>query len=142
MVLVETGLFGTWQSFAPIHEPAGGRAGLAGRDQGRLQDAPNIDDGAHISESEEDALRQYDSGYLGTAGRAAVTGTAGRPGISPGATWSMTWAAPAARPVEINFVTQDTVEMQSCHWPRRNRAPRNTPSRVKPASGPAAHQRS
>ena len=33
----------------------------------QVKDAPNIDPDAHLSESEEDALRQYYSGYLGTA---------------------------------------------------------------------------
>lgn len=67
-LLVETGLFGTRQSFAPIHgaRVEGERVVLAvSKDQ--LNDAPNIDEDAHISESEEDALRQYYSGLLGTA---------------------------------------------------------------------------
>ncbi len=33
----------------------------------QVKDAPNIDPDAKISESEQDALRQYYSGYLGTA---------------------------------------------------------------------------
>lgn len=33
----------------------------------QVKDAPNIDQDAHLSESEEDALRQHYSGYLGTA---------------------------------------------------------------------------
>src|ERR1700729_84794 len=66
-LLVETGLFGTRQSFAPIHgaRVEGERVILAvSKDQ--LNDAPNIDEDAHISESEEAALRQYYSGLLGT----------------------------------------------------------------------------
>ena len=68
-LLVETGLFGTRQSFAPIHGARvdGERVILAvSKDQ--IKDAPNIDEDAHITESEEDALRQYYSGYLGAAG--------------------------------------------------------------------------
>jgi PRC-barrel domain len=67
-VLVETGLFGTRDSFAPIH---GARLDeelvvlAVSKDQ--VKDAPNIDRDAHISDSEQDALRQYYSGYLGTA---------------------------------------------------------------------------
>ena len=67
-VLVETGLFGTRQSFAPIH---GSRFDdelvvlAVSKDQ--IKDAPNVDRDAHISESEQGALRQYYSGYLGTA---------------------------------------------------------------------------
>lgn len=33
----------------------------------QIKDAPHVDQDAHISESEEDALRQYYRGYLGTA---------------------------------------------------------------------------
>jgi hypothetical protein len=67
-VLVETGLFGTKDSFAPVH---GSRFDeelvvlAVSKDQ--VKDAPNIDRDAHISDSEQDALRQYYSGYLGTA---------------------------------------------------------------------------
>ena len=67
-VLVETGLFGTRDSFAPIHGSRidGERVMLAvSKDQ--VKDAPNIDRDAHVSESEEDALRQYYSGHLGSA---------------------------------------------------------------------------
>jgi sporulation protein YlmC with PRC-barrel domain len=68
-ILIETGLFGTRHSFAPIHGSRldGERVVLAvSKDQ--VKDAPNIDRDAHLSESELDALRQYYSGYLGTAG--------------------------------------------------------------------------
>ena len=37
----------------------------------QVKDAPNIDRDAHISESEEDALRQYYRGHLGTGGEAS-----------------------------------------------------------------------
>jgi hypothetical protein len=80
-LLVETGLFGTRQSFAPIHGARleGERVILAvSKDQ--INDAPNIDQDAHISESEEDALRQYYSGYLGTAGETSGHGDNGPAG--------------------------------------------------------------
>ena len=80
-VLVETGLFGTRQSFAPIHGARldGERVVLAvSKDQ--IKDAPNIDQDSHISESEEDALRQYYSGYLGTAQETSGNGDSGQAG--------------------------------------------------------------
>ena len=80
-LLVETGLFGTRQSFAPIHGARvdGERVILAvSKDQ--IKDAPNIDEDAHITESEEDALRQYYSGYLGTAEETSGNGDSGPAG--------------------------------------------------------------
>jgi hypothetical protein len=77
-LLVETGLFGTRQSFAPIHGARvdGERVVLAvSKDQ--LEGAPNIDQDSHISESEEDALRQYYSGYLGAAEETSGNGDSG-----------------------------------------------------------------
>ena len=68
-LLVETGLFGTRQSFAPIHGARlDGERVLLAVTKDQIKDAPNIDQDAHISESEEDALRQYYSGHLGAAG--------------------------------------------------------------------------
>ena len=68
-VLVETGLFGTRQSFAPIHGArVDGEVVVLAVSKDQVKDAPNIDRDAHISESEEDALRQYYRGYLGTGG--------------------------------------------------------------------------
>jgi len=63
-VLVETGLFGTRDSFAPIHGSRidGERVVLAVSKE-QVKDAPNIDKDAHISQSEEDTLRQYYSGH-------------------------------------------------------------------------------
>jgi hypothetical protein len=67
-VLVETGLFGTRQSFAPIHgSRLDGELVVLAVSKDQVKDAPNIDPDAKISESEQDALRQYYSGYLGTA---------------------------------------------------------------------------
>jgi hypothetical protein len=68
-LLVETGLFGTRQSFAPIHGArVDGEVVVLAVSKDQVKDAPNIDRDAHISESEEDALRQHYSGYLGPAG--------------------------------------------------------------------------
>ena len=68
-VLVETALFGTRQSFAPIHGSRfdGEQLVVLAVSKDQVKDAPDIDTDAHISESEQDALRQYYSGYLGTA---------------------------------------------------------------------------
>jgi hypothetical protein len=68
-VLVETGLFGTRQSFAPVHgsRSDGEQLVVLAVSKDQVKDAPNIDSDAHVSESEQDALRQYYSGYLGTA---------------------------------------------------------------------------
>jgi PRC-barrel domain len=80
-LLVETGLFGTRQSFAPIHGARldGERVVLAvSKDQ--LEDAPSIDQDAHISEAEEDALRQYYSGHLGTTEETSGRGDDGQAG--------------------------------------------------------------
>ncbi|MGN6175278.1 MAG: PRC-barrel domain-containing protein [Streptosporangiaceae bacterium] len=67
-VLVETGLFGTRQSFAPVHgsRSDGEQLVVLAVSKDQVKDAPNIDSDARISESEQDALRQYYSGYLGT----------------------------------------------------------------------------
>jgi hypothetical protein len=67
-VLVETGLFGTRQSFAPIYESrVDGELIVLAVSKDQVKDAPNIDQDAHLSESEQDALRQHYNGYLGTA---------------------------------------------------------------------------
>jgi hypothetical protein len=66
-VLVETGLFGTRQSFAPIHgSRLDGELVVLAVSKDQIKDAPNVDSDAHLSDSEQDALRQYYSGYLGT----------------------------------------------------------------------------
>ena len=68
-VLVETGLFGTRQSFAPTHGSRfDGELVVLAVTKDQVKDAPNIDADAHISESEQDSLRQYYRGYLGSAG--------------------------------------------------------------------------
>ena len=69
-LLVETGLLGTRQSFAPIHGSRldGEQLVVLAVSKDQVKDAPDIDENAHISQSEQDALRQYYRGYLGTAG--------------------------------------------------------------------------
>ena len=68
-LLVETGLFGTRHSFAPIHGAhVDGEVVVLAVSKDQVKDAPNIERDAHISESEEDALRKYYGGYLGAAG--------------------------------------------------------------------------
>ena len=71
-VLVETGLLGTRQSFAPIHgSRLDGELVVLAVSKDQVKDAPNIDPDANISESEQDALRQYYSGHLGSAEEAS-----------------------------------------------------------------------
>ena len=69
-ILVETGMFGTRQSFAPVHGSRfdGEQLVVLAVSKDQVKDAPDIDENAHISQSEQDALRQYYRGYLGTAG--------------------------------------------------------------------------
>ena len=69
-VLVETGLLGTRKSFAPIHGSRldGEQLVVLAVSKDQVKDAPDIDENAHISQSEQDALRQYYRSYLGTAG--------------------------------------------------------------------------
>jgi hypothetical protein len=67
-VLVETGLFGTRQSFAPIHGArVEGELVVLAVSKDQVKEAPNIDLDGHLSETEQDALRQHYGGYLGTA---------------------------------------------------------------------------
>jgi hypothetical protein len=62
-VLVETGLFGTRQSLAPIHgSRLDGELVVLAVSKDQVKNAPNIDPDANISETERDALRQYYSG--------------------------------------------------------------------------------
>ena len=66
-VLVETGLLGTRQSFAPIHgSRCDGELVILAVSKDQVKDAPNIDRDEQLSEGEQDALRQYYSGYLST----------------------------------------------------------------------------
>lgn len=59
-VLVETGLLGTRKSFAPIHgSRLDGELVVLAVSKDQVKDAPDIDEDARISESEQDALRQH-----------------------------------------------------------------------------------
>ena len=66
-VLVETGLLGTRKSFAPIHGSRldGEQLVVLTVSKDQVKDAPDIDENAHITESDQDALRQYYRGHLG-----------------------------------------------------------------------------
>lgn len=67
-VLVETGLFGTRLSFAPIHGSRfDGDLVVLAVSKDQIKDAPDIDKDTQLSETEQDALRQHYGGYLGTA---------------------------------------------------------------------------
>jgi uncharacterized protein (TIGR02271 family) len=84
-VTVATGLFGNRQSFAPVYGSRldGDQVVLAvSKDQ--IKDAPNIDDDAHISDSEQDALYQHYSGYLGPAGQTSGYTESGQAGYESG----------------------------------------------------------
>lgn len=84
-VLVETGLFGTRQSFAPVHGARfDGEVVVLAVAKDQIKDAPDIDPDAHISQSEQDALRQYYSGYLGTAGNPGGDEQGGQAGHETG----------------------------------------------------------
>jgi uncharacterized protein YrrD len=62
-VLVETGLMGTRHSFAPVHgSRVEGETVVLAVSKDKVEDAPNIDKDAHLSESEQAALREHYSG--------------------------------------------------------------------------------
>jgi uncharacterized protein (TIGR02271 family) len=65
-VTITTGMFGTKQSFAPLHgsRPAGGDLHLAVT-KDMVTGAPGIEADGHIEDSENEALYAYYSGYLG-----------------------------------------------------------------------------
>ena len=81
-ILVETGLFGTRQSFAPIRGSRldGEQLVVLAVSKDQVKNAPNIDPDARISESEEDALGQYYGACLGTAGQASGHAEGGQAG--------------------------------------------------------------
>ena len=59
-VLVETGLFGTRQSFAPFRgSKLDGELVVLAVSKDQVKDAPNIDSDQKFSDSEQEALRQY-----------------------------------------------------------------------------------
>jgi uncharacterized protein YrrD len=62
-VLVETGLIGTQHSFAPVHgSRVEGETVVLTVSKDQVKDAPSIDKDAHLSDSEQDALRQHYGG--------------------------------------------------------------------------------
>ena len=62
-VLVETGLLGTRQSFAPIRgSKLDGELVVLAVSKDKVKDAPNVESGEQLSDSEQEALRQYYSG--------------------------------------------------------------------------------
>ena len=86
-VTVNTGLFGTSESFVPLAE-----ATLSGNDlvvpytKDQIKNAPNIDDAGHVSEAEEQTLYQhYNIAYTtegSTFADTTSTGTAGTAGYT------------------------------------------------------------
>ena len=66
-ILVETGLFGTRQSFAPIRGSRfdGDQLVVLAVSKDQVKDAPNVEPDAGIGEGEEDALRQHYSAHPG-----------------------------------------------------------------------------
>jgi len=67
-VLVETGLFGTRQSFAPIRgSRLDGELVVLAVSKDQVKDAPNVESGEKLGDSEQEALRQYYGGHLGGA---------------------------------------------------------------------------
>ena len=66
-VLVETGLLGTRQSFAPIGgSRRDGELVVLAVSKDQVKDAPTIDGSDQLSDSEQTALRQYYRGCPGT----------------------------------------------------------------------------
>jgi uncharacterized protein (TIGR02271 family) len=65
-VTITTGMFGTKQSFAPLHgsRPAGGNLQLAVT-KDMVADAPGVEADGHIEDSENEALYTHYSGHLG-----------------------------------------------------------------------------
>jgi len=72
-VTITTGMFGTKQSFAPLHgsRPDGGDLHLAVT-KDMVTDAPGVEADGHIEDSENEALYTYYDGYLG--GRDGIQG--------------------------------------------------------------------
>jgi hypothetical protein len=71
-VLVETGLFGTRQSFAPIRgSKLDGELVVLAVSKNQVKDAPDIDSGKQLNDDDQEALRQHYSGYPGSAEEAS-----------------------------------------------------------------------
>jgi uncharacterized protein (TIGR02271 family) len=86
-VTITTGMFGTRQSFAPLHgsRSDGGNLQLAVT-KDMVQDAPGIQADSHIEDSENEALYTHYNGYLGGTAQshsqdASYQDLAGRDGI-------------------------------------------------------------
>jgi hypothetical protein len=59
-VLVETGLFGTRHSFAPVcGSRLDGELVVLAVSKDQAKDAPNVESGGELSDGEQEALRQY-----------------------------------------------------------------------------------
>ena len=88
-VTITTGMFGTKQSFAPLHgsRSDGGDLQLA-VPKDMVTDAPGVEADGHIEDSENEALYAYYSGYLGGTAQDQVyagdtrEALAGRDGIA------------------------------------------------------------
>ena len=96
-VTVTTGMFGARQSFAPVYGSRfDGDQVMLAVSKDLIKDAPSIDDDGQIDASEQDALYQHYSGYLGAgqagSGQAGETagGRRGRDTSGPGADDAMT----------------------------------------------------
>jgi uncharacterized protein (TIGR02271 family) len=98
-VTVATGMFGGRQSFAPVYGSRfDGDQVMLAVSKDLIKDAPSIDDDGQIDASEQDALYQHYSGYLGGgqagnagSGQAGETaGGRGRDTSGPGADDAMT----------------------------------------------------
>jgi uncharacterized protein (TIGR02271 family) len=75
-VTVSTGLFGSRQSFAPLYgATAEGETVRLAVTKDLVKDAPNIEDDAHVTEGEQNALYQHYAGYLGNGQTQYETGT-------------------------------------------------------------------
>jgi uncharacterized protein (TIGR02271 family) len=65
-VTIATGMFGTKESFAPLHGSNASADGLQlAVSKDMVKDAPGVDADGHIGDSENDALYDYYAGYLG-----------------------------------------------------------------------------
>ncbi|MEP7022432.1 MAG: PRC and DUF2382 domain-containing protein, partial [Actinomycetota bacterium] len=71
-VTISTGLFGTRESFAPLHgSQADGDSLQLAVSKDMVKDAPSVDTDSHISGAESDELLSYYAGHLGDSSQAA-----------------------------------------------------------------------
>lgn len=88
-VTVSTGLFGTRESFAPLHNArTSGDDVLLGVTKDKVKDAPNIDDDGRLSQDDERALYDYYADY--TAPASTETGGPGHDTSGPNTDDAMT----------------------------------------------------